>query len=193
MANSRFYPEAKPMTLRELADVSGAEIREGADPEANFGDVRSLLEAGPDHVSFFDNKRYFDAFAQTKAGACIVHPDFADNAPPGLALLISTQPYHGYAKIAAAFYPPPPPSEARAATAVIDKTASIGENCRIEAGAVIGAGAEIGNNCHIGPLSVIGDARGSIVRPFEPMKGASLSPSNTGCMKVLRPPRRSQR
>ena len=121
------------MTLRELADVSGAEIREGADPEANFGDVRSLLEAGPDHVSFLDNKHYIDAFAQTKAGACIVHPDFADKAPPGLALLISTQPYHGYAKIAAAFYPPPPPSEARAATAVIDKTASIGENCRIEA------------------------------------------------------------
>jgi len=156
MANPRFYSTNGPISLRKLADISGAEIGKGADPEAEFVDVRALFEAGPEHVSFLDNKRYIDTFSQTKAGACIVHPDCADKAPKGLALLLSEQPYHAYAKVAQAFYPAPPPIDFRAPTAVIDKTASIGENCQIEAGAVIGARAEIGDNCHIGPLSVIG-------------------------------------
>lgn len=157
MADSRFYPEAKPMTLRELADVSGAEIGKGADQETKFIDIRALFDAGPEHVSFLDNKRYLDIFTQTQAGACVVHPDHADKAPEGTALLLSTQPYNAFAKVAAAFYPVPPPHESRASSAVIDKTATIGENCRIEAGAVIGAGTEIGNNCRIGPLCIIGD------------------------------------
>ncbi len=67
--------------------------------------VASLDLAGPDEVSFLDNPKYVDAFTKTKAGACIVHPRFADRAPTGTTLLLSEQPYRAYSLVAQLFYP----------------------------------------------------------------------------------------
>ncbi|MBY0430781.1 MAG: UDP-3-O-(3-hydroxymyristoyl)glucosamine N-acyltransferase, partial [Rhodospirillales bacterium] len=73
-----------------------------------------------------------------------------------MALLLTDQPYHAYARIAQAFYPMPRLEGWTAPNAVVDAGAIIGEGCRIEWGAVIGPGVEIGRNCHIGANAVIG-------------------------------------
>ncbi len=161
MADPRFHSASGPFSLKELAELSGASIGDGADPEAEFVDVKSLGEAGPEHVSFLANKRYVESFAKSRAGACLVHPDHGDAAPKDMALLLSEEPYRAYAKVAAAFYPPEPPESGTAPSADIDKTAKIGKGCRIEPGAVIGQAAEIGPNCHIGANTVIG--RGVVI------------------------------
>ncbi|MCH7485981.1 MAG: UDP-3-O-(3-hydroxymyristoyl)glucosamine N-acyltransferase [Proteobacteria bacterium] len=155
MADPRFYVAALPLTLKELAELSRAEAR--GDADAVFTDVAPLAQAGPDHVSFLDNMRYADAFSASKAGACIVRPDMEKKAPEDMALLLTDDPYGGYARVARAFYPPPPPSAAVSSLAVIDETASLGRDCRVDAGAVIGPGAEIGHRCHIGAHAVIGE------------------------------------
>ncbi len=158
MADPRFFSVAGPFTLKTLAEISRAQIGGGADPDSLFSDVATLASAGPGDVAFLDNQRYLDAFTTTKAGACLVHPDLAPKAPRGMALLVTPEPYHGYARVADAFYPAPPPKAAVAPSAVIDDTAALGEDCRVDAGAVIGAGARIGRRCHIGANAVIGDA-----------------------------------
>ena len=155
MADPRFYVAARPLTLKELAELSQAEMR--GDADAVFTDVAPLAQAGPDHVGFLDNMRYADAFSASKAGACIVRPDMEKKAPADMALLLTDDPYGGYARVAQAFYPPPPPSAAVSSEAVIDETASLGRDCRVDAGAVIGPGAEIGHRCHIGAHAVIGE------------------------------------
>ncbi len=58
----------------------GAEAS-GAGPACSAG-VAPLQSAGPDDVSFLDNRRYAELLAATKAGAVIVHPDFAGRLPP---------------------------------------------------------------------------------------------------------------
>jgi len=157
MADSRFFTVAGPFTLAALAEISGATARNESDPAAKFVDVAPLDTAGPDHVSFLDNRKYLDAFVSSRAGLCVVAPALADKAPAGMALLLADDPYRAYARIAQAFYPAQPPEPWQAPTAWVDPSALIGEGCRIEPGAVIGARAEIGRRCRIGANAVIGD------------------------------------
>ncbi|CAA7617346.1 UDP-3-O-acylglucosamine N-acyltransferase [Candidatus Terasakiella magnetica] len=156
MADPRFFTVCGPFTLKDLAELSQSTPAEGADLGAVFSDVAPLENAGADQVSFLDNRKYAAAFQASKAGLCVVSPDMADKAPQGMALLLSSDPYRAYARIAQAFYPVPVPEPWVAPTACIDASATVGEGCRIEPGVVIGAGAEIGKRCRIGANVVIG-------------------------------------
>ena len=156
MADPRFYLVAGPFNLRKLATAAEAEIGGSGEPEQAFLDVRPLAEAGPEHVSFLDNKLYVDEFIKSRAGVCIVHPDSAVKAPAGMALLLTEEPYRGYARVADLFYPVLNNQFPTSNQALIDPCASIGESCHIGVGATIGASAEIGKNCSIGPNASIG-------------------------------------
>ncbi|OAN43957.1 UDP-3-O-(3-hydroxymyristoyl)glucosamine N-acyltransferase [Paramagnetospirillum marisnigri] len=161
MADPRFFTVAGPYTLASLADIAKASVSDGADMARIFKDVAPLEVAGPDEVSFLDNKKYVAAFQASKAGLCVVSPEMADKAPPGMTLLLAKDPYRAYARIAQAFYPVAAPEPWIAPTACIDSTAKVAPSCRVEPGAVIGAGAEIGERSHVGPNVVIG--RGVII------------------------------
>ena len=155
MADPRFYSAAGPFSLKELAEVSGAKIGDGASPDAMFVDVQPLSEGGPEHVSFFDNKLYFESFTESRAGACLARPEAASSAPEGMAMLLTQEPYQAYAKVALSFYPPAA-VENVTGPGTIDETAKIQKPCRIDPGAVIGARVEIGKNCHIGANATLG-------------------------------------
>jgi UDP-3-O-[3-hydroxymyristoyl] glucosamine N-acyltransferase len=156
MADPRFFANAGPFTLGELARRAGAELGSGAEAGKRITDVAPLDTAGPEHISFLDNRKYVGAFAASRAGACLVHPSLAGRAPAGMAVLLAADPYRAYAKVAQAFYPAAAPEPWIAPTAVIDPEGSLGEGCRVEPGAVIGARAEIGSRCLIGANAVIG-------------------------------------
>lgn len=156
MADPRFYRAAGPFNLGELARIAEAKIADGADPERRFKDVQPLSAAGPEDLSFLDNKRYRDDFRRTRAGAVLVHPDLAKDAPNGTQVLVSRDPYRAYARVAAAFYPLPAPVPGVHPAAHVDPTATLGRGCRVEAGAMIGANAEIGPGTVIGANAVIG-------------------------------------
>ena len=156
MADPRFFTLSGPFTLADLAQVSGARLGEGADPEAKITGVAPLETAGPDHVAFLDNKRYVEAFRASRAGACVVAPQMAEKAPPGMALLLTDRPYGAYALIARAFCPEEPEAWEYPASAPVDPSAKIGKGTILGPGAVVGPRAEIGRNCRIGANAVIG-------------------------------------
>lgn len=177
MADPRFFPNAGPFPLSRLAEAAGAEIGPAAaDPRAEFQDVAPLDAAGAGHVSFLDNRKYLPAFRASAAGACIVHPDLADQAPAGMALLLTPEPYRAYATVAALFHPAAAGEAGVHQTAVVDPTAVLGAGVRVEAGAVIGARAEIGAGCVIGANAVIGP--GVVLGPGGNV-GANASVSHT--------------
>jgi UDP-3-O-[3-hydroxymyristoyl] glucosamine N-acyltransferase len=156
LADPRFFANAGPFALADLAARGGAELRNAADPQARVADVAPLEVAGPEHLSFLDNKKYVDAFAASQAGACLVRAEFTDKAPAAMALLITDDPYRAYAKIASAFYPRPILTPGVAQTASVHPSAILGAGCQVDPGAVIGERAEIGERCHIGANAVIG-------------------------------------
>lgn len=150
MADPRFFRKAGPFTLLELAAIAGAQISSESDGNQSVSDVAPLSTATSADISFLDNKKYTGEFATSDAGACIIRPDVAVHAPNGMGLLISDQPYHGYARIAAAFYPETKkgaeihPSAYVSETAVIGENVSIGANATVLDDVLIGDGTEIG-------------------------------------------------
>jgi UDP-3-O-[3-hydroxymyristoyl] glucosamine N-acyltransferase len=156
MADPRFFRVAGPFTVAEIARRSGAAIAGAGDRERLLHDVSPLDAASPDHLTFLDNRKYVAAFRSTRAGAAFVQPVLAADAPSGLTLLVTEQPYRAYALAAQAFYPEAPPAPGIAPSAAVDPTARLGEGSAVEAHAVIGAEVEIGRRCHVGANSVIG-------------------------------------
>lgn len=155
MADNLFFTCHGPYSASELAKVADAELR--GDENASFKDVSAIDNAGPEDVSFLDNRKYLDDFFKTKAGLCIVHPDMADLAPEGISLLLTPQPYMAYAKVANLFYPAPKFESCISSSANIDETAKIGEAVYIEPGAYIGKNVTIGDNTKIMANAVIRD------------------------------------
>jgi UDP-3-O-[3-hydroxymyristoyl] glucosamine N-acyltransferase len=150
MADARFFDKAGPFSLKDLAEIAGAEIRGSDDEAVLFTDVMALSAAGPSDVSFIDNRRYLADFTASRAGAILAAPDLVERAPRTAALLVTRNPYRGYALIAQAFYPARPP------TGGISKTATIAPTSRIGEGVAIGPNAVIGENCAIGARTSIG-------------------------------------
>ncbi|BBK37330.1 UDP-3-O-acylglucosamine N-acyltransferase [Allostella sp. ATCC 35155] len=155
MVDARFYPAGEPLTLSELERITGAQARSGTRGD-RFVAVAPLAEAGPEHLVFVENRSYLERLASCGAGACLIHPDAAEAAPPGMALLLTRAPQRGFALAAAALHPPPPPSPGIAAGAIVDPTARVAPSSEIGPGAVVAARAEIGAGVVLGPNSVVG-------------------------------------
>jgi UDP-3-O-[3-hydroxymyristoyl] glucosamine N-acyltransferase len=174
MEHPGFFERAGPFKLSEVATATGAKLADGANPDAEIDDVQPLSDARATHVSFIDNKKYLPQLDKTAAGACLVVPALVDRVPAGTAALITPQPYHGFARALALFYPAAMQSMVAAAgdtpidpTAkiesgviiepgvVIGPEAQIGSGTRIAAGAVIGARVTIGRDCFIGALATV--------------------------------------
>lgn len=184
LADPRFFARTGPHLLARLAEATGAEPRGPAD--RMLAAVAPLATAGPDSVSFLDNRRYLDQLAGTRAGAIILQPELAGRAPAGAALLVTAQPYLAWARACALFHPEPPARPGIHPSAVVDPAASLAPGCEVGALAVIGAGAEIGAGTRIGAHAVIGPGcvLGEACRIGE---GASLSHAILGARVFVYP------
>src|SRR5579864_2535506 len=129
MADQRFFTRAGPFALAELARLSGAELRRETDEAKLFRDVAPLETATADEASFLENRKYLETFRRSRAGAVFVDERAAGAAPPGMALLVSPEPYKAYARAAQAFYPAPAIACGRAPSALIDPTAVVPQDC----------------------------------------------------------------
>jgi UDP-3-O-[3-hydroxymyristoyl] glucosamine N-acyltransferase len=119
--------------------------------------VAPLQTAGPEEVSFLDNRKYVPALEATRAGAVILHPDLAARVPAGSVAIVTVEPYAAWARVAALFHPLPPIQPGIHPSAVVSPQAAVDSSAEIGPLAVIGAGAEIGPRCRIGSHAVIGD------------------------------------
>jgi len=157
MADPRFFHRKGPFSVKDIAELTGATPVNAPDAERRFDDVAPLQIADSTILSFFDNRKYIDAFVGSHAGACFVRPEFADRAPKNMVLFTTDDPYRAYAKAATAYYPFDTGNGVISDRAVIDPTAKLGDGVQIDACAVIGANCEIGDGTIIASNAVIGD------------------------------------
>lgn len=179
MAQPIFYKRQASTTLAEIAALTGAELRDASRAAQPITGIASLDEAGPSHLTFFDNVRYADQLAQTEAGACLVSPRLESRVPPHVAVLRARKPFAAFVKYGRAIQPDALRprsgfgSTGIAGSAVIHPTArleegvivdplavigpdvEIGADTVIGSGAVISANVRIGRECNIGPGSTI--------------------------------------
>ncbi len=177
MEHPGFFDRAGPFSLQQIAEATGASLGTDVNPDIEIKDIRTLDNAGADHIAFLDNKKYVSQFSNTSAGACFVSPENADKAPETLSVLLSDQPYRCFAKSLSLFYPESRFSQTAIGdgyngsnihpsaileegvvvepNAVIGPEVHIGKGTRIAAGAVVGYRVYIGRDCYIGPNSTI--------------------------------------
>ena len=138
-------------------------------------DVRTLTDAGPRDLAFFNNRKYADQLRATNAGACLVRPLLRRACPSTTAKLVTQEPYRGFALALTLFYPDraiadrprrragsciDPSAELEEGVvvepgAIVGREARIGRGTRIAAGAVVGYRVTIGRDCYIGPSATV--------------------------------------
>jgi UDP-3-O-[3-hydroxymyristoyl] glucosamine N-acyltransferase len=179
MAQPVFFKQPALSTLADLAALTGASLVDASRASQTIKGLASLDEAGPMHLTFFDNLKYAGQLASTKAGAILVSSRFETQVPAHVTVLRATHPFRDFVKVAREWHSDAlrPQSwfgvEGIAPSAIIDPSAHledgvvveplsvIGANVEIGAGTIVGAGAvigadvRIGRDCNVGPRCAI--------------------------------------
>lgn len=162
MTQPVFFKSPPSSTLAEIAASTGAQLIDASRGSERIKGLASLDQAGPMHLTFFDNHKYAAQLAATKAGACLVNSRFEADVPAHVAVLRSTAPFRAFVKIAREFHADTlrPQSwfdnDTIARSAVIHPSAHLEDAIIVDPLAVIGPGAEIGTGSVIGSGAVIG-------------------------------------
>jgi len=150
------------LTTGEIAALTGAKLREGDPADRRISNIAPLDTAASVDLSFLDNSKYVGELAHTRAGACLIAPRFAADAPRSVAVLETAQPYPAFVAVTRKLFPEllRPSSQfgsiGHAASAQIDPAARVEAGATIDPLALIGARAEVGSGTLIGPGAVIG-------------------------------------
>ena len=165
------------MKISEVAQKLGCRL-EGV-PETEITGVAGIDQAQAGHLTFLANRRYFPLLKTTLASAVLVEDGVSldrDPSLPPLAALRSANPYLAFAHALELFYQPPRYAPGVHPTAVIAKTARIGERahigpyCFVEEDAIIGRNAVLHSFVTVYRGAVIGDDffahAHSVVREF---------------------------
>jgi UDP-3-O-[3-hydroxymyristoyl] glucosamine N-acyltransferase len=152
MPDPRFFEDLGPVTLSDLAALTGAALADPASGGRQVSAVSILAGAGPDAITFVSDRKFLPQLRETKAGACFLPAGDVGALPSGCAGLITASPQLAYAQAAERLH--------RARVGQGDK--SVSASAKIEPavvlgpGVVIGAGAQIGRGTRIGANTVIG-------------------------------------
>lgn len=153
MPDSRFFEHLGPVSLVELAALTGAVLAAPEDGERRIARVAPLVRGDETSIGFFSDRRYLDDLKATQAGACFLPAEYADMAPDGCALLLTNQPQGAYAKAAERLHRP---RRLSCDDPLIHPSAELEDDVALGPGVVVGAGVRIGRGTRIGPYAVIG-------------------------------------
>jgi UDP-3-O-[3-hydroxymyristoyl] glucosamine N-acyltransferase len=170
-----FFKGGGGLTLRQIAELTGARPCPGAALDHLITNVAPLASAGPHDLAFLENAKYAEALKSTSAGACLMPERLATAAKPSsVTVLRVAEPYRAFVSVARTLFPDAlrpsslfgshgvaantsvhPLAQLEAAV-VVDPGAVIGPRAAIGAGTVIGATAVIGPDVQIGRACSIG-------------------------------------
>jgi len=164
MAQPTFFKKPPALALAEIAALTKAHLVDPARAGHIVTGLASLDGAGPVHLTFFDNPKYFDRLKATKAGACLVSSRFEAQVPAHVAVLRVAQPFLAFVMIARQWHSDTlrPQSwvgnDGIAASAIIDPAAHLEDGVIVDPLAVIGPEVEIGSGTVIGAGAAIGSS-----------------------------------
>jgi UDP-3-O-[3-hydroxymyristoyl] glucosamine N-acyltransferase len=139
--------------VQEIAAIVEGQIEGNA--QKTIAGVADLQNAGPDHISFLAQTRYYKAALESQAGAILV--DFKTEGDFKGTLIRVKNPSKAFSQVVALFAPTPINySPGIHATAIVSPSAKVGKDAYVGPYVVIETDAEIGNNCKIGAGSYIG-------------------------------------
>jgi UDP-3-O-[3-hydroxymyristoyl] glucosamine N-acyltransferase len=190
MSEPQFFKLTAGLTVREIADLTGAQPRPGTRLAQLITSIAPLDRAGPHDLSFVDSAKYADTFGVTSAGACLTTERFAPRAPQELNVLCTPEPYSAFVAVACKLFPDALrpatlfAAQGVAAGAIVHPSAHIENGVSIDPGVVIGPRAAIGAGTSIAATAAIG-ADVQIGRDCAIGPGASISHALIGDRVII--------
>lgn len=148
MPDPRFFENAGPVALSEIAQVAGVAYS----GDLFVSEAAPLARAGATGVAFLHDKRYLADLSTTRACAVFVAPAHAERVPDGCAALVTREPQAAWARAAARLHP----ARRLVPGAAVHETAVFEDDVELAPGVVVGAGVRIGRGSRIGANTVIG-------------------------------------
>lgn len=162
------------VTLKELADMIGADLR--GNPDHVITGIKTLQLAEPTDLSFLGNPVYRKYLPDTKAGVVILAPKYVASCSTNA--LVVDDPYFAYAKITQLFV------HKSTVTPGVHPAAVVGEGCDIHPSASIGPRAVIADDVSIDEGTVVGSGV-SIGAGVQIGKGCKIDANVTICHEVV--------
>src|SRR5229473_1761306 len=174
MTEPFFFNRGRGLSVREIAALTGAKPRPGADLDRRITGIAALDQAAPTDLAFLEKARYAPQLSVSSAGACLTTERYSGRAPVHISVLCVGEPYRAFIEVTRTLFPDAlrpsslfeasgvapgafVHSTARMETGVtVDPGAVIGPQAEIGAGTLINAGAAIGPKVRIGRGCVIG-------------------------------------
>ena len=192
LTDPQFFSTQSTLTVGEIAALTGAEPRAGADLDRRIRNIAPIDLAGPDDLTFLENAKFAGELATTRAGAVLTTARFEPRAPSGLTVLRSRAPYNAFVTVMREFYrgslrpSSPYGDDGVAPGASVHPTARLDKGVTVDPGAVIGARAEIGSGSIISANAVIG-AQVRIGRDCTIGANSSVTNSIVGDRVIIHP------
>jgi len=133
------------MKLSQLAETLACRLE--GDPQLEITGIAGIEHAQPGQLTFLANRRYAPQLKSTRASAVFIEERVnltRDPDAPPLAALRTPNPYLAFAKALEIFYQPPAYKPGIHPTAVIARTARIGEHAHIGPYCFVDENVEIG-------------------------------------------------
>ncbi|HBE41825.1 MAG TPA: UDP-3-O-(3-hydroxymyristoyl)glucosamine N-acyltransferase [Bacteroidales bacterium] len=142
-------------TAKSIAEFLKGDI--AGDPETRVNTVAKIEEGHKGALSFLANPKYEHFIYSTDSSIVLVNRDFIPSSPVRATLIKVDNAYESFASLLTLVERSKPIKKGIHPSAVIEGTASIGEEAYIGAYVYIGENCVIGDKCRIYPHSYIGD------------------------------------
>ncbi len=144
MSKNTFFEKKGPFELNKLTKLS--------DKNKMIYDVKSLLSAEDNNLTFYDSVKYKDHAKKTKAGACITSEKLQTHLPSHCIKILSKNVLYDLALILKKFYPD---ADVDNPDGSLSELASPIKGVEISNNVLIGANVKIGINSSVGPNTII--------------------------------------
>ena len=140
---------------KQIAEIIGGRVEGNEDVAVNT--FAKIEEGHKGALSFLSNQKYTHYLYETKSSIVLVNEDFELEKPVEATLIRVKNAYEAIAKLLQLYATMQPKKTGIDPTAIIAKSAKVGENVYVGAYAVIGEDAVIGEGTQIYPHVVVGD------------------------------------
>ncbi|WP_343314496.1 UDP-3-O-(3-hydroxymyristoyl)glucosamine N-acyltransferase [Brucella sp. BE17] len=163
MADPIFFAPSRVLTVGDVADFTGASLRDPKLAPRSVTRLASMKDAGEGALIFVEGKKNAEGLAGIQAAGVLCTESVAPSVPSHIAALITRSPHRDFAAVGRMLFP----TSAKPVTwlgeigisaqAIIHPSAEIEDGATIEAGAVIGKGVRVGSGTLIAATAVIGE------------------------------------
>lgn len=162
MSDTEFFVPARRYSAAEIAMLTGAEVKTPELADVQVLSIAAAAGGGDGALVFVEGKRNAGLLQGLRAAAVLCTADLAEQAPAGVAVLVTPRPQYAFAMIGRLLYPDAAsPAAMTGETGVspaahVDPTARLEPGVIVEAGAVVSADVAIGTGTIVAPNAVIG-------------------------------------